>query len=113
MNSNDAIDNNFVPYPYDFPAVEFVVKDNLPDKELVYGPNTRVHKFQPPIAHYPNWAFSCPDCEGKNSDKFYELPQDLPEIKEQYEKGELPFFRSCGCKDNNIHPDTLRLWEIL
>lgn len=70
---------------------------------------TIVHKQTSPIGHYPNWVFRCPDCV----DSYYELPQDLPEIKELHSKGELPFDRSCGCKENNIHPETLRLKDVL
>jgi len=68
------------------------------------------NKVIPPIPHHPNWSFSCLDCDDTG---FYELPQDLPEIKEAYENRTLSFHRPCGCKDNNIHPATLRLWEIL
>ena len=70
---------------------------------------TIVFKVTPPIGHYPNWVFRCPDCK----DSYYELPQDLPELKELYNKGELPFERNCGCIDNSIHPETLRLKDVL
>lgn len=78
-------------------------KHNLPSGDLVLGGRY----INAPIAHYPNWAFNCPDCG------YYELPQDLPDIKEAYQNQALLFVRPCGCKEGKVSPHTLRLHEVL
>tara|TARA_R100000306_G_C4350647_1_gene129952 strand:- start:368 stop:610 length:243 start_codon:yes stop_codon:yes gene_type:complete len=76
--------------------------EGLPSKEAVMGGKYR----KEPLAHYPNWAFHCPDCG------YYELPQNLPEIKEAYEAQTLFFLRPCGCKEGKVSPYTLRLKDV-
>ena len=83
------------------------MENNLPETDIVLG-----GKYAgSPIAHYPNWAFMCPNCTTGNS--YYELPQELPDIQEAYKSGMLKFSRPCGCVTNDIHPETLRLWQVM
>ena len=83
------------------------MQNNLPTSDKVIGGNTK----DGPIPHYPNWAFMCPDCPARNS--YYELPQELPHIKEAYQAGTLKYVRSCGCIDGKVDDATMRLWEVL
>ena len=80
-----------------------MIKHNLPNRDLVMGGNYSGG----PIAHYPNWAFNCPNCG------YYELPQNLPDIKEAYQNQTLLFMRPCGCKEGNRSPYALSLSEVL
>ena len=64
-----------------------------------------------PIAHYPNWAFYCPDCPTGSS--YYELPQELPHIKEAYEDRRLTYKRPCGCFEGKQEQHIIRLWEVI
>lgn len=75
----------------------------LPSRDSVMGGDYK----EAPIAHYPNWAFHCPDCG------YYELPQDLSDIEEAYKGRTLFFLRPCGCKENKVSPHILRLKDIL
>ena len=83
------------------------MQNNLPAPDKVIGGNGT----KAPIAHYPNWAFMCPDCPPRNS--YYELPQELPHIKEAYQAGTLKYVRSCGCIDGKVADATMRLWEVM
>ena len=79
----------------------------LPSKDKVQG----LAYKDAPIAHYPNWAFRCPDCPPEDS--YYELPQDLPAVSDAYENRTLSFLRKCGCVQGTIDPLTLRMKDVM
>tara|TARA_B100000749_G_C18373531_1_gene442803 strand:+ start:195 stop:446 length:252 start_codon:yes stop_codon:yes gene_type:complete len=83
------------------------MKNNLPTPDKIMGGKYKTA----PIAHYPNWAFYCPDCPTGNS--YYELPQELPYIQEAYKAGTLEYNRPCGCLEGKVVEQTMRLWEVL
>ena len=58
MNSNDAINQNFIPYPYTFPAIKFVVEQTY-EESLI--------KHKETIAEMRDWLA---DCDMQDVDEF-------------------------------------------
>ena len=55
MNSNDAINQNFIPYPYTFPAIRFVVEQTYEESLIKH------------IAEMRDWLA---DCDMEDVDQF-------------------------------------------
>ena len=66
MNSSEAINQNFVPYPYNFPSITFVVEHECEELSICCGAerNEYVEDFCGQCKEFS--GFECNECEDKN-----------------------------------------------
>ena len=67
MNSSEAISQNFIPYPYNFPSITFVVNDHECEK-LSICCGAEANEYIDYFCGGCNEAttFECNECEDKN-----------------------------------------------